>query len=165
MGVHDDVAQARVVGQCDGDGWRLRLRVPGLFQDLTHGGQVRRLGLECPGQGIVECACAVEIEQFGQPGGGGAEIAVALGQRSKEGGSIGAGMMQAIEPAVMARGTFEGNQIRDVLDDLDLFALAPATRVSGDDLCPVNHAHAFQGGVHLHAAAHVGVRYRVVVQI
>src|SRR5665811_298949 len=96
MRVHDDVAQARVLGQRHRDGWRLALRVPALFQDLTHGGYVRRLGLKGASQGIIDSACTVEIEERGQPGGRRAQITVARGQGSKEGGSVRTGMMLSL---------------------------------------------------------------------
>ena len=63
---------------------------------------------------------------------------------------VRAGMMQAIEPAVMASGALEGDQIGDVLGDLDLFALVPAARVGGNDGGAVDDAHAIEGGVHHH---------------
>ena len=72
MRVHDDVAHARVCGQRHGDGWRLRLCVARLFEELAHGGQMRRLGVQGRAQGRIEGAGTVEIEQLDQAGGGGA---------------------------------------------------------------------------------------------
>jgi hypothetical protein len=80
MRVHDDVAHARVFGQRHSDRWPLSLGVASLLQELTDGSEVRRLGLESAAEGVIERACAVEIEQFDQARGGGTEIAVALGQ-------------------------------------------------------------------------------------
>lgn len=87
------------------------------------------------------------------------------GQGGKEGGAVGAGVMQAVQAAVMAGGALEGHQIGDVLGNLDLLALVPAAGMSGDDLGAVDHPHALERGMHYQHAAHVAVRHRVVVQV
>ena len=74
MRVHDDVAHAWVFRQRYGDRWRLSVRMASLFEDLTYGGQVRCLRLEGASQRRIEDSGTVQIEQFGQAGGGGAEI-------------------------------------------------------------------------------------------
>ena len=73
--------------------------------------------------------------------------------------------MQTIKPAVMTSGSLEGDQIGDVIGNLDLFTFTPAARVGGNDLGAIDDAHTIEGGVHLDRAAHVGVRHRVVVEV
>ena len=89
MDAHVQVAKTRIVGQGDGERWRLAAGVALAVEEVSHGAQMRRVVGERLGDGRLEGGGAVGIEESDEAAGQGAEVDAALGAGGEQ--RLGAG--------------------------------------------------------------------------
>lgn len=73
--------------------------------------------------------------------------------------------MKSVDTAVLASCALLVDQSCDVSCILDLLPAAPASRVDGDLVIAVEHAHGLGARIQHEGAAHVRVRHRVVIEV
>ena len=136
-----DVAQARILGQVDGDGRGLisGLAPPGQAQ--AHRVGVGDAALQGLADGRLELGGAVLVEEAQQGGDDGAQMATAFGGVGEQALAVGRGLDQPILSAKAPGMTLLPGQFVNVLGVFDTLRLVEAARVGGDDVRTVEDAH------------------------
>jgi hypothetical protein len=93
VGFDVQVADAWVIGQRGGQRRRLALGLSVLIEQLSDRGEVRRVALNGLGDGPLEGARTVGVEQAEQPAGDAAEVASPIGGGEQEGLGAGRGLV------------------------------------------------------------------------
>jgi hypothetical protein len=164
MRSHRSVARLDARRQVDRDAGRLPALLTAAVERQTHSVGVRHAAVERLADRGLEFGGAIAVEEP-QQGGGDGPIVAALGSTTRQSLARRSCAGEPVGAAMTAGGTFLRDQGLDVRALLDLIAPVITAGMAGEDLGAVDNTYLARIGQHGKHASHLGMRYRVVIEI